>query len=56
VVGGAGVSVAYLESAYLMVMLMAVLQVFLRQKLAEQEQEHRSAARAARAALSREPA
>lgn len=39
VVGGAGVSVAYLESAYLMAMLMAVLQVFLRQRLAEQRRE-----------------
>jgi hypothetical protein len=39
VVGGAGVSVAYLESAYLMAMLMAVLQAFLRRRLAEQRRE-----------------
>jgi probable O-glycosylation ligase (exosortase A-associated) len=47
-VGGAAVSVAYLEVAYLMVMLMAVLQVHLRQRLSEHE---RAQARAGRATL-----
>lgn len=53
VVGGAGVSVAYLEVAYVMTMLMAVLQVFLRQKLAEQQREQ---SRVQRALVAEKPA
>jgi len=53
VVGGAAVSVAYLEAAYLMVMLMAVLQVFLRQRVAELQREQ---SRAHRAGLTEKPA
>ncbi|NCT96015.1 MAG: putative O-glycosylation ligase, exosortase A system-associated [Comamonadaceae bacterium] len=46
-VGGASVSVAYLEMAYFMVMLMAVLQVHLRQRLNEHQREQARLARAA---------